>query len=93
MSDRVARFAKLQADRAWKRWADRQLKQRTAQQQKLESAGIYIGYQADSEQHEIRLLSGKKVLAESITNAGLDAGDPVVVSRGGGGFRFKAMPR
>jgi hypothetical protein len=88
----VKQFAKLQADRAWLRWGEQQVRQANANQTRLESAGEYLGYVAEIERHQIRLLSGEVVDAESITNAGLSEGDPVVVNRAGG-VRFKAMPR
>lgn len=90
--DRLVNFAKLQANRNLKRWADRQLQTRKIQQQVVESSGNYLGYDADKEAHQIRLLSGKVVDAEALTNAGLDVGDAVAVSKGGG-YRFKSMPR
>lgn len=89
MSDKVIRFAKLTADRSWKRWSDRRLRQERAARQRLESAGIYLDYDADTEQHRIQLHSGRVLAGESITNAGLATGDPVVVQ----GRKFKSMPR
>lgn len=89
---RLQRLAKLQADRSWMRWADRQVAQRRRTATQLQSAGEYLGYDADAERHQIRLLNGRDVFAESITNAGMAAGDRVVVSQAGG-WKFKAMPR
>lgn len=93
MEDRTRRLAKLNADRQWKIWVDRQLVLRKLAQQKLDSAGAYVGYDADSETHEIQLLSGRNVAAKSITTSGQTAGQRVVVSRAGGQYRFKTTPR
>lgn len=89
---RLARIAKLQADRAWMRWAEQQVERRRRTATQLQSAGTYLGYNADIERHQIELLDGQIVFAEAITNAGMAAGDRVVVSRAGG-WKFKAMPR
>lgn len=89
---RLQRLAKLQADRAWMRWGDRQVRERKRTATQLQSAGEYLGYDADIERHQIRLLNGQVIPAEAITNAGLAAGDRVVVSQAGG-WKFKAMPR
>lgn len=92
MEPRLTRNAKLTADKAWSQWAGRQIQRRLATIAKLESTGFYLGYQADLERHEIELLSGKVVLAQSLTTSGQSGGEQVAVSRGEE-WRFKTVPR
>jgi hypothetical protein len=89
---RLQKLAKLQADRARMRWADKQVQMRRRTAQQLQSAGKYWGYNADMERHQIQLDDERIILADPLTNAGLAAGDRVVVSQAGG-WKFKAMPR
>lgn len=89
MPNQASDFAQKQADRTWYRWSENAIKSRRLMLQRLESAGNYLDYNAETERHRIRLWSGRIVEAESITNTGLDENDPVVVQ----GKRFKAMPR
>lgn len=87
--NRVVEFAKFTATRARQRWNERRLRADKATLQQAESTGVYLGYDADTEQHQIRLQTGRVINAEAITNAGLDEFDPVVVQ----GNKFKSMPR
>lgn len=93
MPSKLIRLAKLQADQAWNEYRDRQVAKTIEIGQQLQSSGYYLGYNADTGLHQITLLSGQSVEAQSITNSGQAAGDRVAVSRDGQGWRFKTMPR
>lgn len=72
---------------------ERKVERRIQIRSQLESSGRYQGYNADEEMHTIKLLSGKTVKSESLTNAGNAKGDIVAVSGSKGRKRHKSMPR
>ena len=92
MASKAVRLARLQAELSRSQWAQIQIARRRQTESELKTSGLYLGYDAEAEAHQIVLLSGDVVSAESITTAGNAIGDPVVVSHGGT-TKFKSMPR
>jgi hypothetical protein len=82
-------YARRYASRIWNRHTDRTLRQERNAAARLNSTGEYLGYVADTERHRVRASTGKIIEAQTITNAGLQEGDSVVLQ----GDRFKSMPR
>lgn len=80
----------LKAAQAIDRYLQRQLKQQGEQ-----NTGEYLGYDADTGLHSVELPDGSVVQGTSVTTAGLEGGDRVLVGGAIGSMygRFKAMPR
>lgn len=87
---RAIQAAKLQAQRTWKDWGERQIRRRRRVQQRLATTGTYESYDADRGLYQIRTDRGIIELS-SITNAGLQPGDRVVINPEA--KTFKSMPR
>lgn len=82
--------ARLQAQRVWKDWGERQIRRSRQVRQRLATTGTYEGYSADLGTFQIRT-DGGLVELSSLTNAGLQRGERVVVNLAA--RVFKAMPR
>jgi hypothetical protein len=92
MKPGALKIAKQTAQRNWYKFVQRTAELRQRQTQYQESNGVYQGYDADTGKAEIKLLDGKTIYADSITNAGQLKGDRVAVS-GNRKKLFKTMPR
>jgi hypothetical protein len=90
---KIRDLAIVAANRAWRVASEQSARRDRVQAQKLRSRGTYLEYDADRERHRVQTADGEILEGESITNAGLAAGDEVAVSGADSLPRFKAMPR
>jgi hypothetical protein len=91
--NKIQDLARVTSDRVWRVTAEKARLREQRQQERLETRGTYQSYDADQERHQVKLGTGQFIDAQSITNAGLAAGDEVVISGRGANARIKTMPR